>query len=534
MARKIVKYQVDEKKYSDTKEIFDSLFGKALRILFRRENLEDEAEKYEKKRRLKGETPKSKGKDEAPGGVAPDAKIESSGARTEEGLKVVKSRTEENPSGPETIEKLKQDDPRREGKSRREAEKVYKSPIKYERAEKANLKAIVKAKKSRRRKKMSKKQPNVGSNKRRTMLAFVLVLALGGAYFYYQSGGDLGKFTESLKSIKKEAIPLSKDIGKIIASVPSKIKGLIQPEAATNKDQKSVRRPPQIARKPIPRNEIPRQPKEVTPQKNLLMVKKPDTPVVEETHRPAPRESYRRVVKETPKPATQPSYTPVVKETPKPVTEQASSPVVKEPPKPVTEPSYSPVVKQPEKRAAEVSPPPAVKEPPKLAAHTMKREVAAKASTLPAEPPVSYPYSIYLGSYGSPERAKKAVSMYEKKGLVPYWVEVDLGAKGVWYRIFTGYFPNKEKAEDYINKMQIVDATSKRTQYANLIGVYKSQYELDRKKVTLSRLGYSPYIIPGVNGESLLYTGAFYQKDRAEKLHLQLASKGVLSRVVSR
>ncbi len=535
MARKIVKYQVDEKKYSDTKEIFDSLFGKALRILFRRENLEDEAEKYEKKRRLKGETPKSKGKDEAPEGVAPDAEVKFSGAKTGEGLKVVKSRTEENPSGAETIEKLKQDEPRREGKSRSEAEKIYKSPIKYERAEKANLKAIVKAKKSRRRKNMSKKQPNVGSNKRRTMLAFVLVLALAGAYFYYQSGGDLGKLTESMKSIKKEAIPVSKDIGKIIASLPSKIKGLIQPEAARNADKKPVRRPSQIARKPMPRNEIPPQPKETTPQKNLLIVKKPDTPVVEETHRPAvPRQSYRRVVKETPKPVTQPSYTPVVKETPKPVTEQASSPVVKETPKPVPEQSYSPVVKQPDKPAAEVSRPPAVKEPPKLAAHTIKSEVPAKAITLPAEPPVSYPYSIYLGSYGSPERAKKAVSMYEKKGLVPYWVEVDLGAKGVWYRIFTGYFPNKEKAEAYINIKQIADATSKRTQYANLIGVYKSQYELDRKKVTLSRLGYSPYVIPGVNGESLLYTGAFYQKDRAEKQNLKLASKGVLSRVVSR
>jgi hypothetical protein len=500
MARKIVKYQVDEKKYSDTREIFDSLFGKALRILFRRENLEDEAEKYEKKRRLKGKTPKSYKKDEAPEGAKPEAEVKSSGAKT--------------------IETLKQDEPRRQGKSRSETEKIYKSPIKYEREEKANLKAIVKAKKSRRRKKMSKKQPKVGSNKRRMVLAFVLFLALAGAYFYYQSGGDLGKLTESLKSIKKEAIPLSKDIGKIIASLPSKIKGLIQPEAAKNVDKKRVKKPSQIARKPMPRNVSPPQSKEATPQKNLLVVKKPDKPVVEETHRPAPRQSYRRVVKETPKPVTQPSYSPVVKETPKPVPQQ----------------SYSPVVKQPSEPAPEVSRPPAVKASPKRVANTQKQRKpdSAQEGRLPAEPPVSYPYSIHLGSYGSPERAKKAMSMYEKKGLIPYWVEVDLGAKGVWFRIFTGYFPNKEEAEAYINKKQIADAKSKRTRYANLIGVYESHYALDRKRVTLSRLGYSPYVIPGVNGESLLYTGAFYQKDRAEKQHLQLASKGVRSRVVSR
>ncbi|UCB48406.1 MAG: SPOR domain-containing protein [Deltaproteobacteria bacterium] len=505
MARKIVKYQVDEKKYSDTREIFDSLFGKALRILFRRENLEDEAGKYEKKRRLKGKTPKSHKRDEAPEEARPEAKAKSSGAETAEAIKVVKSGTEEKSSGAETIETLKQDEPRRQGKPRSETEKVYKSPIKYERSEKANLKAIVKAKKSRRRKKMSKNQPKVGSNKRRMVLAFVLFLALAGAYFYYQSGGDLGKLTESLKSIKKDAIPLSKDIGKIIASLPSKIKGLIQPEAAKNVDKKPVKKPSQIARKPMPRSEIPPQPKEATPQKNLLIVKKAHTPVVEEPDRPAPpRQSYRRVVKETHKP--------------------------------VTKQPYSPVVQKPNKPAAEVSRPPAIKASAKGVANIQKQRNPESAldGRLPAEPPVSYPYSIHLGSYGSPERAKKAMSMYEKKGLVPYWVEVDLGAKGVWFRIFTGYFSNKEKAETYISEKQIADAKSKRTGYANLIGVYESQYELDRKRVTLSRLGYSPYVIPGVNGESLLYTGAFYQKDRAEKQHLQLASKGVRSRVVSR
>ncbi|NIU82361.1 MAG: hypothetical protein GWN31_02635, partial [Candidatus Thorarchaeota archaeon] len=64
MLRKLVKYQIDEKKYADTREIFDSLFGKALRILFRRENQEEEAEKYEKKRAKKRKKPKLVLKDE--------------------------------------------------------------------------------------------------------------------------------------------------------------------------------------------------------------------------------------------------------------------------------------------------------------------------------------------------------------------------------------------------------------------------------------------------------------------------------------
>ncbi|MGD8228051.1 MAG: SPOR domain-containing protein [Desulfobacteraceae bacterium] len=542
MPRKIIKYQIDEKKYFDTSEIFDSLFGKALRILFRKENQEEEAEKYEKKGRSKRKKSKSASKEKAPKGAEPEAEGKPNGIKTKPLPKGVTSVTEEisggvekqrrlkgvrsgkdkksrrtktgeapeavifetgeDPSGAESLERLKQDEPRNDGSLHKDKDKTGQSPIKYERAEKAKFKPIVEAKKSRRRRRMSKRQPNVGSSKRRTLLAFILLLALAGAYFYYQSGGDLGKLAESMKSIKKDAIPVSKDIAKIITSLPSKIKGIIQPEEAKKVAQKPARKPPQVARKPVPKNEISPPPKEAAPQKNLLIVKKPSAPVAKETQRPAPRQSYRRAVKQTPRPVPKQPYIPAAGQSPEP--------------------------------AAEVTRPPAVKEPPKVVAHTNKPKVPNKASTLPAKPPVSYPYSVYLGSYSSLKRAEKAVSMYEKKGLSPYWVEVDLGEKGVWFRIFTGYFPSKEQAEAYIDKNQLADASPRRTAYANLIGVFQSQYELNRKKVTLSKLGYSPYVIAGINGESLLYAGAFYQKARAEKQHMRLASNGIRNRVVVR
>ena len=116
MARKIVKYQIDEKKYSDTREIFDSLFGKALRILFRRENLEEEAEKYEKKSRKKRKKRKLVKKDETPRGGKLVVELESVSA--------------------ESLEKLKQDEPRSDERPGRDGEKTSQSPIKYEKAEK--------------------------------------------------------------------------------------------------------------------------------------------------------------------------------------------------------------------------------------------------------------------------------------------------------------------------------------------------------------------------------------------------------------
>ncbi|UCF57170.1 MAG: SPOR domain-containing protein [Deltaproteobacteria bacterium] len=157
-----------------------------------------------------------------------------------------------------------------------------------------------------------------------------------------------------------------------------------------------------------------------------------------------------------------------------------------------------------------------------------------KQEHFPEEKALSYPYSVSLGSYRTLESVEKAVSNYQKKGLSIYWVKVDLGEKGEWFRVFTGHFESREKAEEFIKEGQLADATSRKTKYANLIGTYKSEQELNRKKLAVSALGYCLYVVDGIKGESLLYAGAFYQKARAEKQRAELASKGITSRVVER
>jgi len=174
------------------------------------------------------------------------------------------------------------------------------------------------------------------------------------------------------------------------------------------------------------------------------------------------------------------------------------------------------------------------KEPEKKPVFSAKRKEPEKKPVFSAKQASSYPYSIYLGSYNSLARAKKAIAGHRKKGLSPYWVKVDLGQKGTWFRIFTGYFESRKEAELYIKEKGIAEGVSKRTKYANLIGAYRSPAELDRKKVVLSKLGYFPYVIPGQNGESSLYTGVFYRKARAEEHRGELASKGIRGRIVER
>jgi cell division septation protein DedD len=170
-----------------------------------------------------------------------------------------------------------------------------------------------------------------------------------------------------------------------------------------------------------------------------------------------------------------------------------------------------------------------------LAAYSRhKKRDSEKEEPLPELKALSYPYSIYLGSYRTLVHAKKAISKYQERGLSPYWVKLDLGSKGVWFRVFAGYFRERDQANEFIEEEKIEEAESRHTKYTNLVGVFESQKELDEEKIRLSTFEVCPYAIPGPNGQFRLYVGAFYQKARARRQHAELASKGIHSQIVER
>ena len=145
----------------------------------------------------------------------------------------------------------------------------------------------------------------------------------------------------------------------------------------------------------------------------------------------------------------------------------------------------------------------------------------------------SYPYSVYLGSYGTPERLQKAMTDYGNGGLSPYWIQVDLGKKGIWFRLFTGSFKTRGEADAFIRENQIDGAFSRHTKYAVLIGTYGSEKELNTERLELRAMGYSCYEVEG-SGVFRLFTGAFYQMARAQKHKANLGSKGIQGEVVER
>lgn len=145
-----------------------------------------------------------------------------------------------------------------------------------------------------------------------------------------------------------------------------------------------------------------------------------------------------------------------------------------------------------------------------------------------------YPYSIKLHYFRSREGAEKSIAVYRQKGLSPYWVKVNLGDYGVWYRVFTGYFEDIEQAENIIKTQKLTKAKVKKTKYAALIGTYRSETKLNEQIQLISKKGFSPYVVKGSNGEFYLYAGAFYTQKGAEDQYADLLASGIESKVVER
>jgi hypothetical protein len=230
---------------------------------------------------------------------------------------------------------------------------------------------------------------------------------------------------------------------------------------------------------------------------------------------------------------------PALAAQPKPVP-QPPAPVAQ--PKPVPQPAPPAVHPKPIPQP----PPPVVQSKPTPQSATpvqpkveQARVVPSPQKQQPSQPQAvhvsAYPFSVYLGAFMTLDRAKTAVSIYKKEsGISAFWVKVDLGEKGIWYRVFTGYFRSAEEAEAFIGQNQLKEGEVKQTKYSTLIGEYSGKEEAEEVVHRLSEHGYSSYFVTVPGGLFKLYSGTFYTMEGAQKQYAELASKGIKSKAVER
>jgi len=163
----------------------------------------------------------------------------------------------------------------------------------------------------------------------------------------------------------------------------------------------------------------------------------------------------------------------------------------------------------------------------------LKKE-ASDWKIIGTKPQTSYPYSIHDGSYRTVPPTREAVEAYRQMGLEAYWARVDLGEKGTWYRVFIGYFNNRESAERIIKAKKLKDVSPQETKYENLIGVYASKDDLQRQRRFITEKGFCPYVIRDDAGNFNLYVGAYDSLKDAEKFSAELSARGIPSQVVER
>lgn len=406
------------------------------------------------------------------------------------------------------------------------------------------------------------KKPELPKKKRKgspvlkiILLLLLLAVGVGGASVYFGIV-DLSDYIGGAEPAKKEA-------PKVAAAKPSPAQQPAKPPQPAPKPAQPA--PPQA--KPAEPPKQPPQPPPVQPQQAPPKPAETVTPPkANEVQPPAakaetPIEPVKAVSPPAPPPAppaAAPPKPPEAQVKPVPPAPPAVAKVETPPPPvqpqvkvaPPPAPVQPPVVSQPQAPPPPVQP--AVKSEPKAPpAPVQQPAVPRKAETpqtssQPKEvavaktiPPVSgsavgYPYAVYLGSVQGMEYVKRAMSAYEVQGLSTYWSKVDLGAKGTWYRLFTGYFRSAQEAEAFIQQKRIKDGEVKETRYSNLIGTFGTKQGGEEKALALARMGLSAYWIQAADGQGRLYSGAFITREGAEKNQSELNSKGIKSEIVER
>ena len=152
----------------------------------------------------------------------------------------------------------------------------------------------------------------------------------------------------------------------------------------------------------------------------------------------------------------------------------------------------------------------------------------------PIETRVPSPFTLQLGSFKSLKGVIRAVSFYKEREIEAHWHHLDLGAKGKWYRLFTGQFGTEEEAQKFRTDYGLLKSIVIFAPWSVLVGQPHSGEELNHMRSALLDNHYDSYDEKSGDGRHRVYTGVFINRERAEKLAQEINDLGFLARVISR
>ena len=165
-------------------------------------------------------------------------------------------------------------------------------------------------------------------------------------------------------------------------------------------------------------------------------------------------------------------------------------------------------------------------------AKTLDRQKAymSKVNWIPAY----HPFIIQLGSFKTIKQVTRAIASYAKKGLDIHWDWVDMGDKGRWYRIFTGYFESRAEALEAKRAHHLRNSAIRFNPWTVLIGQYSDSKSLTSTQSSLRQNHFDSLIVKGTEEVNWLLTGAFATRQGAEKIAKKLHKLSFAAQVVPR
>ncbi len=148
--------------------------------------------------------------------------------------------------------------------------------------------------------------------------------------------------------------------------------------------------------------------------------------------------------------------------------------------------------------------------------------------------PAYHPFVIQLGSVKTFKQVTRAVSSYAIKGLDIHWDWVDLGAKGKWYRIFTGHFESKAEALKAKRVHRLKNSAIRFNPWTVLVGQYPASKILTSIQSLLRENHFDSLIVESAEDINWLLTGAFATRQKAEKIVKELNKLSFSAQVVPR
>jgi cell division septation protein DedD len=138
------------------------------------------------------------------------------------------------------------------------------------------------------------------------------------------------------------------------------------------------------------------------------------------------------------------------------------------------------------------------------------------------------------GSFKTLKRVNKHVSLLKRKGFEPFWSQVNLGKKGLWFRVCVGHFETAKAAREFKKRFGLKTRKIVRTGYTSKVGDFTSKKEIEERSVSLQKAGYSRYVIEDPQDRYRLLIGAYVTKEDADEMAGKLNDAGIESKVVLR